>query len=433
MLPTLAPRRLRPLVADLLAVEPVLVLQGPRSVGKSTLLRELAESSGREVIDLDLPATRDAVLADPSLFASAEAPVFVDEYQHAPELLDAIKAELNRSLRPGRFVLTGTTSYASLPLVAQSLTGRLHIVPIWPLSQGEIAGTHETFAATVVADPAAVVTRAASTTSRAEYIRRAVTGGFPLALRRADEPTRARWFDDYVTLVLGRDVLALSRVRQRAQLPRLLRRLAGQTGQLLNIAKAADELSLDPSTAEDYVKLLEAVFLVSRLPVWGQTLGARVAARPKVHVVDSGVAARLLRLTEARLSRLQPAALTTLGHLLETFCAGELRKQLSWLREPVEVGHWRTHDGVEVDFVVERLDGGVVAFEFKSDTRVMGKAFQGLRQLRDKLGSSFLGGIVLYTGERSYTYEDRLHVAPVDRLWTMGAPQPSHPAGPDAS
>jgi hypothetical protein len=412
------PRRLAPVIADLLAEEPVVILQGPRSVGKSTLLRDLAAAHGREVIDLDEPATRDAVVADPSLFAASEAPVFIDEYQHVTELLDAIKAELNKSLAPGRFVLTGTTSYASLPQAAQSLTGRLHIVPIWPLSQGEVGRTTETFMAEALADPAAVITQARSTTTRAEYIRRVVGGGFPVALARETETARARWFDDYVTTVVERDVLDLSRVRQRALLPRLLRRLAGQTGQLLNIAKAAEELSMDPSTAEDYTRLLEAVFLITRLPAWGLTVGRRAGARPKVHVVDSGVAARLLRLTEAKLSRLQPTALTELRHLMETFCVGELRKQLSWLTEPVEAGHWRTHDGVEVDFVVERMDGAVVGFELKSDTRVPGRAFHGLRQLRDKLGSSFLGGIVLYAGERSYTYEDRLHVAPIDRLWT---------------
>lgn len=176
---------------------------------------------------------------------------------------------------------------------------------------------------------------------------------------------------------------------------------------------------MDPSTAEDYTRLLEAVFLINRIPAWGTTVGRRAAARPKIYVVDSGVAARLLRLTETKLARLQAAALSEFGHLVETFCVGELRKQLSWLTEPVEMGHWRTHDGSEVDFVVERMDGGVVGFELKSETRVPGRAFHGLKQLREKLGSTFLGGIVFYTGQRSYTYEDRLHVAPIDRLWTV--------------
>jgi uncharacterized protein len=412
------PRRLQAAVTSLLTDEPVVILQGPRTVGKSTLLRHLATARGRSVVDLDDLTTRDAVSTDPALFAAADPPVCIDEYRHVPELLDAIKAELNRAADPGRFVLTGTTSYTSLPWAAQSLTGRLHVAPVWPLSQGEIGGITETFAATALTDPAATVTAAPSTTSRADYIARVVAGGFPEALRRGTAAARARWFDNYVTLVLERDVIDLSRVRQRNLLPRLLRRLAAQTAQVLNVSRAAEELSMDRATAEDYTKLLQAVFLVDRLPAWGQTLRSRVAARPKIHIVDSGVAAWLLRLTSDKLGSLQPAALTEFGHLMETFCVGELRKQLSWLTEPVDIGHWRTHDGAEVDLVVERSDGSVVGFEIKSDSRVPGKAFAGLRQLRDRLGASFLGGIVLYAGARSYSYDDRLHAVSIDRLWT---------------
>src|SRR5450759_3429839 len=105
-------RRLGDVVLQRLDVESVIVLEGPRAVGKSTLLRMLADSQGREVIDLDDLATRDAARMDPALFVRGKAPVLIDEFQHVPELLDAIKAELNRDGAPGRFVLTGSTRYA---------------------------------------------------------------------------------------------------------------------------------------------------------------------------------------------------------------------------------------------------------------------------------------------------------------------------------
>jgi hypothetical protein len=124
-----------------------------------------------------------------------------------------------------------------------------------------------------------------------------------------------------------------------------------------------------------------------------------------------------LRLTPDRLTGIDPTSLTDFGHLLETFVVGELRKQASWLDEPVTLGHWRTSDGAEVDLVIEYDDGRVVAFEIKASERAPGKDFRGLAQLRDLLGARFIGGIVLTTGSRSYTYEDRLHVMPVDRLW----------------
>jgi predicted AAA+ superfamily ATPase len=417
VLSEIAERRLNEVVRSRMNDEPVLVLQGPRAVGKSTLLRALANSRSREIVDLDDLATRDAARADPALFVSGDAPVLIDEFQHVPELLDAIKAELNRNGTPGRYVLTGSTRYATLPEAAQALTGRAHRVDVLPLSQGEIAGVREDFAEGLVRDPLLLVDSRLSVIAREGYISSVVTGGFPPVLRRSRPEQRTRWFDDYVTLVIERDVMELSRVRQRRQLPLLLGQLASQTAQVLNIAKAATTIGMEKSTAEDYTKLLEAVFLVHRLPAWGTTLGSRVGAAPKIHVVDSGLAARLLRLTERKLGLASAQALTELGHLLETFVVGEICKQLDWLDSPVQRGHWRTHDGDEVDLIVEREDGKVAAVEVKAASRAPTSELRGMLALRRKLGNQFLGGVVLYTGTRAYTHDSGLHVVPISRLW----------------
>lgn len=411
-------RRAFELVQARLLEEPVVALQGPRTVGKSTLLTRLAAARGVRVLDLDDLATRDAVAADPALFVAGPEPVCIDEFQHVPAVLDAIKAELNRDLRPGRFLLTGSTRYDALPAAAQALTGRMHIVTVYPLSQGEIAGVRENLVEMMFDDPARVVARAPSSeTTRARYIELITAGGFPLSLLRT--PTaRGRWFDDYVTQSVERDVRELTKIRQRERLPRLLQSLAGQTAQVMNVATAARQMRMDEKTAENYTRLLEAVFLLQRLPAWGTTLRARASARPKIHVLDPGVAARLLRLGSSRLERLDPASLTQFGHLLETFAVAEAIKQVSWLDGIAGIGHWRTHDGDEVDLVIERDDGAILAFEVKAGSRVPGDAFRGLRKLRDAVGDAFVAGIALYLGERSYTYDDRLHVMPVDLLWT---------------
>lgn len=411
------PRRLEVTVRSLMAVEPVLVLQGPRSVGKSTLLQELAASAGREVLDLDDIATREAVGHDPAFFVGGDAPVFIDEYQHVPEVLDAIKAELNRDTRPGRFVITGSTNYLTLPLTARTLTGRAHVVDVLPLSQGEIVRGSEDFASWLINDPRSLVSGSSGGTTREGYAARAIAGGFPPVLSRARSADRSRWFDDYLELVIERDVLELSRIRQRQQLPRLLSRLASQTGGLLNIASAANSIQMEESTAENYTKLLEAVFLIRRLPAWGTTLGSRVGAVPKVHILDSGVAARLLNLTEEKLIAATPQAVTEFGHLLETFVVGEIIKQLGWLDEPIQFGHWRTHDGDEVDLVVERSDGSVIAMEVMAGTIVRGRKMTAIRKLKSRLGASFAGGIVLYTGREAHPLGDDIAAVPIDRLW----------------
>lgn len=410
-------RRVERVARERLGDEPVIALQGPRAVGKTTLLRSLASAYGVGVVDLDDLATRDAVTADPGTFVAGPPPVCIDEYQHVPSVLDAIKAELNRDGSSGRFVITGSTRHDALPQAAQALTGRLHRMAIYPLSQGEIAGVEEDFVATLFANPAGLVAAEASSTLREEYVERVTVGGFPSALRRRTAAARARWFDDYVHLCLERDVAELAGIQRRAALPALLARLAMQTGQVLNIAAAGAAADLKKRTADNYTKLLEALFLVYRLPAWGTTLRARTASLPKLHVVDSGLASRLLRISAAKLSRLNVTALQQFGHLLETFAVGEVRKQLSWLDGFGSIGHWRTHDGIEVDLVIERDDGSTAAIEVKAASRVDRKDLAGLRVIRDALGDSFVAGVVLHTGERSYMAEDRIYVLPVDRLW----------------
>ncbi|MHB1089173.1 MAG: AAA family ATPase, partial [Acidimicrobiales bacterium] len=120
------------------------------------LLRTLASEAGVEVLDLDDLVVREEAQRNPSLFVGGAAPVCIDEYQHAPLILDAIKAELNQMQRPGRFLLTGSTRYGALPEAAQALTGRLHLVTVRPFSQGEIVGVRENFVEAVMVDPARV-------------------------------------------------------------------------------------------------------------------------------------------------------------------------------------------------------------------------------------------------------------------------------------
>lgn len=209
-----------------------------------------------------VPRRSAGLTSNLQVVAGAE-PVCIDEYQKAPLVLDAIKSELNIDGRPGRFVLTGSTRHDMLPTAAQSLTGRLSRLMVYPLSQGEIAGTHEHLLEDLFADPdrtvAAIPT---SATSREEYIERVVTGGFPMALARSTPTARNRWFDEYVALTLERDVRELRKIRQNTVLRDLLHRVAGQTAQVLNLDHASRGFGLDSKTPESYLRLLEAVFLV---------------------------------------------------------------------------------------------------------------------------------------------------------------------------
>lgn len=394
---------------------PVVALQGARSVGKSTVLRLIAEEHGVEVIDLDSEIERRRAEASATDLVEGESPVCIDEYQRAPGVLQAIKAQLNRQHTNGRFVLTGSSSFWALPRGTQALTGRLHLMEIMPLSQGEIDGVREDFLSVALEEPSRLES-AAGTTTRNEYAQRICRGGLPIAVS-ASGRARDRFFRDYVGAELARDVLDLANVRQVNVLPRLLDRLAAQSAQLLNVTKAGAAAGLEQRTADNYVRLLEALFLVRKLPAWGRTLRARAAKAPKLHLVDSGLAAHLLGITAEKLERRDAATLTEFGHLLETFVVGELLKQASWHDDIDHVGHWRTSDGAEVDLVVESFDGDIVAFEVKAHQEAGNRDASGLRTLRDSLGDKFRAGYVLNTGPVAYRLDDRIAVVPIDRLW----------------
>lgn len=408
-------RRALETVRARLGTAPVVAIGGPRSVGKSTLLSALAAEVSRPVVDLDDPATRRAVSSDPSRFLDAPRPVLVDEYARVPELVDVVKQLLNRDGSPGQFVLAGSTRYGSVPAIAQSLTGRADVVPLWPLSQGEIASTREVFVERLVARRAPDLGDVAD--DRASYTGRVIAGGMPMALRLPTQAARSRWFDQYLALTLVKDVAEIAKVRRRVVLPRLTAAVAARTGQLLNVADVARDLGLDRSTTEDYLRLLEAVFLHHVLPAWGTTLGARAAATPKVYFLDTGLASRLLRVTPEKLLAARPSALQQFGRLLETFVVNELCKQVHWLDEPVDIGHWRTHDGAEVDLVLERTDGSVLAFEVKAAPDVRAEDLRGIKALARRLGPDQVTGIVLYTGRHGYRIDTGIFAVPIARLW----------------
>ena len=397
--------------------EPVIVLEGPRAVGKSTLLRHIQQMTGGTIVDLDDLPTRALAKEDPTLAISVPEPVFLDEYKHAPDLLSAIKAVLNTTgSKPGQFVLTGSSRYDTLPRTAEALTGRLHRIQVLPLSQSELH-SHPGLIERLFRDGTETVTADLSPTTRADYARIMTTGGFPDVLRRRTEVAQKRWFDDYIASSLAKDVTELKKIRQAQALPKLLGVLAGQTAQILNTNHLARSADLHPDLVSSYTRLLEAVFLVRLLPAWGKTLTTRSVGNPKIHVVDSGVAARLLRLSVEKLSASDPTALTEFGHLAETFVVSEVLKETACMDGIAGVGHWRTYDDDEVDLIIERDDGQIIAMEIKVGTQANRHSFRSLAKLRDKIGDRFHVGVAFHMGQRGHQYDNRLIALPIDRFW----------------
>jgi predicted AAA+ superfamily ATPase len=402
--------------------EPVILLEGPRSVGKSTAIRALAAEFKSRVVDLDDSLMREDASRDPDLYTQPDmpdVPVLIDEYQRVPAILDSIKANVNDSSRPGQFVIAGSTRHDALAGSVQALTGRIHRMRIYPFAQSELSGTHPDSISEIFNDAEAFMHAKKSKPARETregYINRIIKGGFPLAINRSSQ-ARNRWFDDYIRQTIERDIPDIARIRNKQGLSVLLRKLAAQTAQILTIEKLSTATAIDISTARDYIQLLQDVFMIYDIPAWGRTLKSRVAAKPKIHILDSGLASRLLGMTPEKLGAKEPAALTEFGHLLETFVIAEILKEISWLDDTVLTGHWHTHDNDEVDLVIELLDGSVYGFEIKSSGRAPGDTFKGLIALKKFAGDSFKAGFVLYTGKSAFQFEDKLFALPIAKFW----------------
>jgi predicted AAA+ superfamily ATPase len=402
--------------------EPVILLEGPRSTGKSTLIRALAAHFKTQVLDFDDPIIREDATRDPLFYTRTtdKAPILIDEYQRVPAILDALKTRMNVSSLPGQFILTGSTSHDALPGSAQALTGRIHRMRIHPFAQSELESTKPDLIARILLQADAVIgaeKNKPSAETRESYSNRIVAGGFPLAVMRPSPQTRNRWFDDYIRQTIDRDIPGILKVRNNRGLAALLRKLASQTAQILVLETISKTIALDGGTIRNYIQLLEDVFMIYQLPAWGRTLQSRVSAKPKLYIADSGVAARLMGLTVEKLAAREAAAITEYGHLLETFTVLEIIKELSWQDDTFLTGHWHTHEGKEVDFVIETMDGSLYGFEIKAAGRAGAEAFAGLAALRKFAGKAFKGGFVLYTGPLAFRFDESLYALPISKLW----------------
>lgn len=394
-----------------LADRPVVLLHGARQSGKTTLVRAVAEESGSRYITLDDFTMLAAARNDAAGFLAGFAqPLVVDEVQRAPELLLAIKAAVDRKRTPGRFLLTGSANVLQVPKVADSLAGRMEIVPLWSFSQGEIEGTLEKFIDGAFGDAPPVLAHSSSSTRLTDRVLR---GGYPEAAPIKSAERRRAWFDAYVTTILQRDVRDLARIEGLTELPRLLALLASRPMAQLNYADLSRGTGLPQSTLKRYFALLEMMFLVRLLPPWHANIGKRLVKTPKVMLTDTGLASHLMGIDDARVARDR----TLLGGLLESFVAMELVKQAAWSADPPALYHFRTHEGDEVDLVLERRGGALVGIEVKSAATVTAADFKGLQVLAGIAGQRFHRGIVLYTGSEIVPFGAGLFALPVEALW----------------
>lgn len=394
---------------------PAVVVQGARQVGKSTFAQMVVEGAPQVTVTLDDIDVAEAARSDPRAFVgqAGEGTLVVDEVQREPSLLLAIKASVDRDRRPGRFLLTGSSDLLRLSRTPDSPAGRAVTLDLHGLSQGEMAGRREDFPTWVQAMGSDLRGGATSWT-RAQYVRAIAAGGYP-EVRRLSERHRGMWFDNYLDRLLTRDIGDVSRGLSSDRLAAVLRLVAANQGGELVQARLADELKMPRSAVRGYLSALSTLYLTVELPPWRANLTKREIGRPKVGLVDSGLAMRLARRRVAALEDLTSAS--ALGGLLESFVVAELSKQQGWSEQEFELFHFRDRDGLEVDVVIEFSDGRVFLIEVKASATYRADHLRGIRELADRLGDRFVGGAVLGLSEERYQLAERIWGLPLSTLW----------------
>ncbi|MCY4424151.1 MAG: ATP-binding protein [Acidimicrobiaceae bacterium] len=403
----------------------VVVLHGPRQSGKTTLSRRVID--GGTFLSLDEPALLPLALDDPTGFVAGRSrPVVIDEVQRGgDDLVRAVKLAVDADPSPGAFLLTGSTSFLTVPVLSESLAGRAVFLHLPPFSEVEIEGAARGLLARLVdpprgsaagSDRSDLLQGPPSAVTRHQYSERICRGGYPEAVRLGDGDRRL-WFSAYVHTAVTRDVVELTGARRATELPRMLRAVAARTaGELVmqDLHRDLEFGSID--TTADYLSYLEMTHLVTRLPGWATGAATRAKRRPKIHVADTGLAASVLGLTAESLS--DPAA-EGRGPLHETFAVVELLRQAAAIAPDLRFCHYRDSRGREIDLLIERPDGRLIALEVKAGATVRPADAKWLVWLRDLIGDRLEAGLVLYTGPRPLRLSDRILALPLSYLWQV--------------
>jgi predicted AAA+ superfamily ATPase len=404
------PRAASAALADRLARAPVVVLTGARQTGKTTLLKDERFSAGRTSLTLDSLASLERARAAPDALFEPGRRYAVDEVQRAPELLLAVKRAVDADRRPGAFILSGSSNLLLMKQVSESLAGRTAHVVLRPMTPRERRGdaTAGPWSALVDAADASAALRALPPARKFDWRSEALRGGMPPAALASDADDRALWFEGYVETFVARDLRDLAQVGDLPGFLRLIRLTALRVGGLVNFADLASDAGLPRTTVQRWIALLETSYLLTVLPPYFASKAKRLIKTPKLYGLDAGLGLHLAGVdTAAELDR-GPQK----GAWLEQLVLNDL---LAWreleVRKP-NVFFYRTSDGAEIDFVIER-GRRLLPIEVKATKTPRVDDAKHVESFCAESGAQSPFGLLLYDGTESYRLTDRVLAVPL--------------------
>ena len=413
-------RHLEPLVLEALRQFPAVLVTGARQVGKSTLVQAMCRGSWKaSYLTLDDRPTLDAALTDPDGFMAANpGPVAIDEIQRAPDLLRAMKRQVDRRRKRGQFLLTGSANLLTLKTVSETLAGRIALHQLHPFSDAELARRPSPSALLPrlfqSKDAGAVLRglRVSRPRSRDQVLSRILRGGYPDPALATQPAARRRWFEAYRATYIERDIMQLTAIERLPEFGRLMLLAAARTGQALNFADLGRDAGLPYVTLRRYMQALEQTYQVTLVSPFFTNVSKRLSKMPKFYWSDTGMAAHLLDVHDLDALERHPK----LGALVETWVAQELQKLISVAPIPMRLYGWRLQSGQEVDFLIEHGQR-CVALEVKWGRSIDRTVLNTFQTLHTQWGDRFVAGMVLYGGEAVVALGPKLVAVPLGTLF----------------
>ena len=407
------PRYLEAEIIKLLEIFRVVAIMGPRGCGKTTLSRSLAQKMGMRYFNLDDKKWRSYARENPYEFIEQLDVAVIDEVQKAPKLIAAIKHSVDTDTRLGRFVITGSVDVFVEGLAPDTLTERVVYVELLGLCQGEVAGEafSRSFLDYALKKGSFSVSLEVGKSSYLSPILAA--GGYPESLAFYPSDRHTDWLKHHLSLVLKRDLPDLAHIHKKPQLKKLLKLVARDSAKVVNFSRWASSLGVNISTVNHWISLLEDMYLIRRLPPWGDLEKPMFTKASKVHFLDSGLQLALLE---------DPPHLVFAGgerllSLFKSFMFSEILKLVTSKHRRFRLFHFRAYGKVEVDFVVQS-EGRLLGLEVTLDVSLTDDHFRGLKRLRRASGDAFSCGVLFYNGTDMVKHGNSFYAMPYHMLWS---------------
>lgn len=352
-------RNLEAVVLEVTKEYPVVLVTGPRQVGKTTMLQKLMEGTERSYVTLDDLQERSIAKTDPELFLQLhKPPVLIDEVQYAPELFTYIKIHVDQYHMPGDFWLTGSQAFKLMDGIQESLAGRVALLSLTPLSQAEICGGEIT-PFQLDFDCLKEREKEREEMDVQAIFQRIYQGSMPAIISGLNRNSNI-FYSSYLNTYIERDVKGLSVAVDSLKFLRFMTAVAARSGQMLNVAEIAQDADINQTQAKAWLTILETLEIIFYLHPYSNNLLKRLVKKPKLYFYDTGLVCYLTKWSSAE--TLESGAMN--GAMLENYVVSEIAKSyLNCGREPF-MYYYRDKDAKEIDIVLER-DGVLHPIEIK--------------------------------------------------------------------